>query len=125
MGTHSPTLDAYDMGKSSSSQKKQSTDVCIFWCAQEILLAFLFNQSKVMLLQVPKTHTRGLAAMYGRLDDLANVECSQTNGVVIIVPQTGGVEITPFEDGKMMCCRLWKPKHAHHECDGQAECLWA
>ena len=62
--------------------------------------------------------------MFARLDDVFNVECSQTDGVVTVL-QTGGVEITPFEDGKMMCCRLWKPKHAHHECGGQAECPWA
>ncbi len=39
--------------------------------------------------------------------------------------QKGGVKITPFEDGKMMCCRLGKPKHAHHVCGGQAGCPWA
>jgi len=37
--------------------------------------------------------------MFASLHDEFNIECSQTDGLLTVL-QTGGVEITPFEDGR-------------------------
>ena len=92
--------------KHAYSHHKESSqiNICVFWCAIVACLPAQLEQchastgaNRPGTIEISEGWQQCLLDCL--LEGVFNFEVSQTDGVLTVV-QTGGVEITPFEDGR-------------------------